>query len=881
MEPLKSRPAELVMKKIIALSFLVCIATAARADHITGGEMTYTFGGIVNGQYQYHVTLKLYKRCNSGRLFADPNIVSIFNRTSGARIMDVSVALSHEDHIGLPPDPCISNPPEVCYDVGYYLFTVLLPGSADGYVLASEVNYRIMGINNLATSAQVGATYTCEIPGTSSANTGPLNGSVQFTASDLVVVCASNLMSYSFSATDPDGDILRYSFCGAYNSQNSGTNGAPASPPPFPHLAYNPPGFSEVTPLGDQVQINPNTGLITGLAPSPGIYVVTVCVEEIRGGVVIATQRKDIQIHVADCSIASVQLQPAYYLCNSTTTISIVNLSNSELITEWLWRVYDPAGNLIYTTDTEDLTYTFSLTGTYKVKLKVNPDGPCSDEDSTEVLVYPGLIPNFAVSGVCFTSPPASFTDLSVTPAGTVITSWKWDFGEPSTTADISTLQNPTYAYPTTGNKIVRLTITNSNGCVDTIRRTIAILDKPPVNLAFRDTLICLNDALQLQANGGGIFSWSPNVNIINANTATPTVSPVTTTWYYADMNLNGCTNRDSVKVRVVDRVSLQVMNDTTICSGDTIQLRINSDALRYAWTPSAQVIGSPFIQDPFVKTNTTTSYQVTATIGGCSINGAINVIAIPYPAVDAGEDITICYNTTTQLQGTTDGNSWQWSPSNTLSNPAILNPVASPLQTTVYTLTAYDNSRGCPKPGKDIITVIVSPKLNVSAGRDTAVIVGQLLQLNATGATTYQWSPPDNLSSTSIPNPVATFNAATAGLQYKVVGLNAGGCKDSAYIRIRVFDSSPIVFVPTAFTPNNDGKNDVLRPIPAGIQHIEYFNIYNRWGQLVFSSKGGIGWDGRIAGQIQSTNTFVWTVKAVDYIGKPYFQKGVVTLIR
>ena len=128
------------MKRIITTLLLICIVTTSRADHITGGEMTYTYGGMVVGLHKYDVVLKLYKRCNSGRLFADPNIVSVFDRLTGTRIMDISVPLSHEEHIGLPPDPCITNPPDVCYEVGHYIFSVNLPASINGYILASEVN---------------------------------------------------------------------------------------------------------------------------------------------------------------------------------------------------------------------------------------------------------------------------------------------------------------------------------------------------------------------------------------------------------------------------------------------------------------------------------------------------------------------------------------------------------------------------------------------------------------------------------------------------------------------------------------------------------------------------------------------------------------------
>jgi gliding motility-associated-like protein len=107
-------------------------------------------------------------------------------------------------------------------------------------------------------------------------------------------------------------------------------------------------------------------------------------------------------------------------------------------------------------------------------------------------------------------------------------------------------------------------------------------------------------------------------------------------------------------------------------------------------------------------------------------------------------------------------------------------------------------------------------------------------------------------------------------------------GCPHFAYINVKVFATKAQVFVPTAFTPNGDGRNDRLRPIPVGIQRIEYFHVYSRWGQLVFSTRTtGEGWDGTINGKTQTTGVFTWVVKAVDIDGKPYSQKGTVTLIR
>jgi gliding motility-associated-like protein len=177
---------------------------------------------------------------------------------------------------------------------------------------------------------------------------------------------------------------------------------------------------------------------------------------------------------------------------------------------------------------------------------------------------------------------------------------------------------------------------------------------------------------------------------------------------------------------------------------------------------------------------------------------------------------------------------------------------------------------------------VTMLPKIVPFAGRDTVVIINQPLQLTATGGVRYQWSPPASLSAVNIPDPVAIFAEGSVNLHYRVQVFNEAGCSDTAGLNIRVFATLPTVFVPSAFTPNNDGRNDVVKPVAVGMRKIEYFSIYNRWGDMVFTtSTNEHGWDGRVGGRDQGTNTYVWIVKAIDYTGKAYFQKGLVTLIR
>jgi gliding motility-associated-like protein len=211
-----------------------------------------------------------------------------------------------------------------------------------------------------------------------------------------------------------------------------------------------------------------------------------------------------------------------------------------------------------------------------------------------------------------------------------------------------------------------------------------------------------------------------------------------------------------------------------------------------------------------------------------------------------------------------------------------MLSPSAYPPRTISYILTAYNLASGCPKPSNDTVLVTVLPRIIPFAGNDTAVVVNQPLQLQASGGVNYQWIPGNYLSSPAISNPVAVFNEPASQIRYKVLVYNSIGCVDSSSLSVKVYASMPTVYVPTAFTPNHDGLNDQLRPVAVGFKYIEYFQIYNRWGQRVFETRiNGAGWDGTVNGQPQASNTYVWMVKAVDFTGKAYFSKGLVTLIR
>jgi len=877
------------MKRLLLITTTFFLSKTLLAEHITGGEMYYTFKGMSGSNYEYIVTLKLYRDCFSAGAQLDASAaIGIFNRTTNALIYNELIPRTKTERLQLnSPGPCITNAPVVCYEVGYYEFTISLPASVNGYTIAYQRCCRINGINNLSSSGSQGATYIADIPGTSVLPDAPENNSAKFIGEDTVIICGGYPFTYSFTAVDADPtDQLSYSFCEAYlgGGQGGGTGGGlntpspnPPANPPYRSVNYSFP-YSSSSPLDQNITINPVTGLISGTAPAEGIYVVTVCVNEIRNGKVIATQRKDLQIKAGGCDIAKAQLNPEYISCDGFT-MTFNNLSNSPMISSYYWEFGDPGSGTANNFSTlKSPTHTYSTAGDYTIKLVTNRNQECSDSTTAIVRVWPGFFPDFIATGVCLIN-PVQFTDHTTTNYG-VVDKWRWDFGQANSIEDTSDIRNPSWTYADTGTKNVRFIVGNSKGCLDTIFKAIKILDKPPITLAFRDTLICVPDNVQLQASGSGIFSWTPVTNMVNANTATPTVNPTTTTTYSVQLDEQGCLNTDTVRVRVVRVVTTRAMPDTTICLKDSVQLNITSDGLQHTWTPAAS-LNDPTLQSPVALPPGTTNYQVLARIGSCTATENIIVTTVPYPVANAGSDTIICYNTPAYLHGSHDGNSFSWSPAGTLTNSNTLNPIAYPIRTTEYVLSSLDN-KGCPKPGYDTVLVTVLPKIQPFAGNDTLVVVGQPLQLNAEGGVSYLWSPPTGLNSTTIKNPVGIYGQEVDSIRYTVRVFNEAGCSDSAFVSVTVFKTNPYVFVPSAFTPNGDGLNDVIRPIAVGVQQIKYFRIFNRWGQMVFNTTTNEhGWDGKIAGTPQGSNVFVWLVSAIDYVGKPIFLKGTVTLIR
>lgn len=339
-----------------------------------------------------------------------------------------------------------------------------------------------------------------------------------------------------------------------------------------------------------------------------------------------------------------------------------------------------------------------------------------------------------------------------------------------------------------------------------------------------------------------------------------------------------GCRGNLDVTVPLNNTLFVNPGSDTLVCEGTSVRMRASSNGTQFTWSPAAG-IDDPTILNPLASPLSNTTYTLLSESGLCSVQGSVSLTFIPAPVTQAGPDQVICHQGETTIQGTGNG-LLTWHPTGLFADPSLPVQTVRPAQTTTYWLQAV-NETGCVSVRPDSVTVTVLPVLMVDAGPDTIAAIGQTLQLKGKGSDPgdiFLWTPSTGLSDPMIAEPMATI---TQDISYVLRITNAAGCTDTDTVKIRAF-KGPEIYVPSAFTPNGDGRNDNLKALPAGVSRFLYFSVYNRWGQMVFQTNDyRLGWDGRINGQLSPSASFVWVAEAFDYAGNRMVRKGTVTLIR
>ncbi|MBC7949069.1 MAG: gliding motility-associated C-terminal domain-containing protein [Chitinophagaceae bacterium] len=352
--------------------------------------------------------------------------------------------------------------------------------------------------------------------------------------------------------------------------------------------------------------------------------------------------------------------------------------------------------------------------------------------------------------------------------------------------------------------------------------------------------------------------------------------------------NQIGCTVDTLVRKIKLGSKPVANFSFTGTCEDDTSFFKDLSTATIgqpsfWNWSFANATPASSSLQDPATVFDQAGQHQVTLTVTSelrCVSDPVVKIVTMkgaPDIDYDFVKDCNGNVNFTSVLNNSANVNRWFWTFGDG-QNSEQLHPSHFYSVDDTFSVTLRANSPdGC--KSKSIAKLVPVKRVIAFAGNDTIVAAGQPLWIHArVSSSNVTWKPSDFLSSTDIPDPIATLEDDQV---YYLTVVNEDGCTLTDTLRIVVF-AEPDIFVPTAFTPNSDGKNDVLGITIPGTRELHEFSIFNRWGQKLFSTKNqGATWDGTIKGKSAEGGVYVWMVSLTDYRGVKRFRKGVVTLIR
>jgi gliding motility-associated-like protein len=632
--------------------------------------------------------------------------------------------------------------------------------------------------------------------------------------------------------------------------------------------------FGDGSPV-DSVNINPTHTYIAA-----GDYIVTLRVIGTDGCEEIFTQ----QVRVGSKPVAA--FRDTTGCVNSSLILTDSSYAAVGTIGQWYWQWGTNASSTL-----QNPSLSFGVPGLKPVRLAVRSiEGCLSDTIDKLVPIYDLPMAAFnAPLSVC-SGRPVSLTDQSVAPTGDVLTGWDWGLGNGTT----SSVQNPTTAYAIPGNAIVSLQVRTDKGCRSASVQRIIIVSPRPVAF-FKPVTFCegtpttLMDSSYTPVTNTAVTQWWWSLG--NGNTSTqqnPSVlysagTPVTL--QLVATNATGCVSDTTTRTVVINTKPIALAGYLLpLCTNKAHQFRDSSYS-----TDGTAIIAWEWFFDNNNTSNLPNPTQffspgihpfklVVTNAAGCKSDTAFRLL-LTSPKPDLSfTTVNGCVNQVIPFTATTSSpiESWIWnygdgsvgSTQNTQYTYAIAG---------TYTVTLHAIApSGC--SSDTLRSPVVISATQAFAGTDVVAAAGQPVPLQASGGTIYQWSPPDGLSNPNIANPVAIN---TADRTYTVRVSTPQGCPSTDQVTIRIY-KGPDIYVPTAFSPNNDGRNDLLRAFPVGISKFGSFTVFNRYGETVFyTTNPAFGWNGFFQNKEQPQGAYSWMVSATDYTGKPMFKKGMVVLIR
>lgn len=835
-----------VHRAVLVLGFGLSIVGGLFATHIIGGDMYYDYLGA----NQYRVTLRLYRDCGPDNVnqtgFDALAQVSVFN-SAGALVENASVSFTQEITVPVElNDPCLSAPPSVCVSTTEYVHVFTLPPIAGGYTISYQRCCRTPAMVNLA--GQQGLTCTVSIPGPPNA----ANASARFSDYPPIALCLGQDMSFDHSAVDPDGDQLVYSLCSPFQGADA-INPAPApSPPPYDPVNWGA-GYSGGYPMDSAppLAIDPVSGLLTVHPTLQGTFTVGVCVEEYRNGVLIGTARRDFMFRVVLCDAAVTAVIAAQSGTQACAGLTQQFNNQSVGAQSWLWDFGD-------TTTTADVStafapqYTYPSPGTYSVTLIANPGATCADTTIAEYLVAPPIDIGFDPVLRCGPSEVTLEAVGSWDPSAIL----EWDLGSGAIPPSANG-SSVTALFPAAGAQTVTVTAT-AFGCVGSHSEQLGIYPQPTADFA-EQTSFCeslTQDFINLSVDAAS-YAWAFG----DPSTSSDSSTDESPTWTYGEAGYhtivliarNGPLCADTA-MRVFDvhvPPSAYFPRPPVRCPDQPALLfaqGFTSPDVEVTWDIGA-VNGIPGVNAQALFPIGVNPVTVTMTEYGCSASYTDSVEVHPFPIADFTNGSLACVGESFPFASLASAWTpftlrWDLGDGTVMFDSSFVHAYDEAgtygVSLTVSTSTGCVADITAYRPAA--VEVFPKPTAAFTALPDEVSLLEPVVSITDNAALAVDWIYLIDGEEVREQEFEHTFMEPGQYLVTQMVQ-SGDGCTDATTRLVIVSDH--LFFAPTAFTPDDDGKNDVWRPVVVGAREYELV-IYDRWGVERFRTNDvSEGWSG------------------------------------
>ncbi len=890
-----------------AVLLFAFVPNTARAAHAMGGEVYYEYLG--NGDFL--ISLIFYRECFSsnvepggwqnGGTNLDPSIMlGIFEGNVEYNVYNVPLTVASITPLEtVLENPCGILPPELCMQRLEYSITVNLPPSAVGYDIIFQRCCRNPGIANIPNPGDVGITLTTQIPPNVS-DSNP-NSSPQFQVYPPEAICTNFDFFLDQSAIDIDGDDLVYSFCTPLNG------GSPNDPSPNPLPAVTLTdipwggGYSAVDPIPSNppFSIDPATGQVTGFPTTPGAYVIGICVSEYRDGELLSTVMRDFQFNVVMCDptiISAAQPQTNAQLCiGETLQFSENSIGAQDLL--WDFGVPDTDTDISTLSNPE---FTFPDTGVYEVLLIANPSWPCADTSSQVFYVYEPIQPEISVSDfVCAGDVETfSFQALGAFNASTDLT---WTFNGGSPTA--SNLVNPGgIQFNNADTWDVSLTASHF-GCNSTTTFDWVAPAQPEANIADQSSF-CQGftfDFENLSANGE---SWWWDFGVFGdedqSTEETPTFTFPSDGVYTVQLIASAdytCADTAWATVEIFPEIDPAFTPPDPECFSTNnfslLPLFENETGTTYSWdfggeTTNQNITGSTVQNLVFAEPGTYT-VTVTAVANGCEVTASEDIWVIQDPTIAfSGGPYVGCpphLVSFTNLSETETSTSYVWHFGDGTTSPAASashvydNP--GTFSVTLEMTTGGFCSQELISTQSNVVSILDIPQAGFDITPNQVDILNPQVSFESLASSGVDcfYNFGDGGSSSDCNGTYLYSDGGLFDVTQTVV--NAAGCTSTAQGQVAV--NGTVFYAPNAFSPNQDGLNDVWLPSALGITNY-HIQIFNRWGEMVWETRDPQEpWLGQVneGEHFAPDGLYFWNAWMEDQILLPTTHSGHLLLIR